>query len=69
VTLLILNALGSNFSIKDGKLSIKAKEWLIPIQEQYPSLEEEYKRLKLGKTPMNKRQSEVFTSLRLRWGA
>lgn len=65
----ILNALGSNFSIKDGKLSIKAKEWLIPIQEQYPALEEEYNRLELGKTPMNKRQSEAFTSLRLRWGA
>lgn len=65
----ILNALGSNFVIKDGKLSIQAKEWLIPIRDNYSALEEEYNRLELGKTLMDKRQSEALASLRLRWGA
>lgn len=41
----ILAALGSNQTIIDGKLTIHASEWLVPIAEAYPSLETEYNEL------------------------
>jgi len=42
----ILMALGKRISIYNGKLSIEANEWFVPIKEDYPALEKEYLRLK-----------------------
>ena len=63
----ILSALGSNFTIKDGKLTIKANEWLKPIAEQYPSLEAEYHRLEPMKFGSIKAKNEAFSSLKAKW--
>ena len=41
----ILSALGQNFLLKDGKLTIELNEWLVPIKNEYPDIEEKYKRL------------------------
>jgi len=65
----ILMALGQNPIIKDGKLSIKATEWLQPIGIAYPALEAEYLRLELDKKPLTKAQNEALAPLRTRWSA
>lgn len=63
----ILAALGWNPTIKDGKLSINAYNWLVPIAERYPALEKEYQRLEPTKTLANKAQNEALASIRTRW--
>ncbi|MDE2233203.1 MAG: recombinase zinc beta ribbon domain-containing protein, partial [Patescibacteria group bacterium] len=65
----IFNALGSNFSLKDGKLSIVANEWFIPIQKAYPELVAEYNRLKLREYVSAEARNAAFAALFLRWGA
>ena len=60
-------ALGQNPTIKDGKLSIQANEWLQPIGKQYPALEEEYLRLEPARKPLNKQRAEAFASVCTRW--
>ncbi len=65
----IFNALGSNFSLKDGKLSITANEWFVPIQKAYPELEAEYNRLKLQEYLSVEARNAAYASLFLRWGA
>jgi DNA invertase Pin-like site-specific DNA recombinase len=63
----ILMALGSNLTLKDGKLFIQANEWLQPIKEKYPALEAEYLKLEPTKRRMNKAKREGLASLRARW--
>ena len=63
----ILTALGWNFSIKGKKLSISTHEWFVPIENNYPELEKEYKRLELDKTLTNTERNAAFAALRLRW--
>jgi hypothetical protein len=41
----ILMAIGQNPTIKDGILRIETNEWLVPIKDAYPELEEEFLRL------------------------
>ena len=60
----ILNAIGQNPILKDGKLSIQANIWLQPIKEAYPVLEAEYLRLEPMKTTINKGQNEAFDLVR-----
>ncbi len=63
----ILMALGQNPTIKDGKLTIQANEWLRPIVKRYPALQKEYLRLEPTKTPINKQRTEALASIRVRW--
>lgn len=63
----ILMTLGQNPIIKDGKLIIEPNEWLQPIADHYPALEEEYLRLELSGMPMNKEKTEALTSVISRW--
>ena len=63
----ILMTTGSNFTLKDGILHIQANEWLQPIKDHYPPLEDEYKRLELDKNPLNKAKTEALTSVIARW--
>ncbi len=65
----IFSALGSNFSLKDGILSIEANKWLEPIAEHYPALEKEYLRLEQTKHPINKERTDAIASVRSLWGA
>lgn len=63
----ILMAIGSNPTIKDGKLTIQASHWLQPIAEGYPALEEEYKRLEPAQLADIKARTEAFASVRSAW--
>ncbi|MCP5004493.1 MAG: recombinase family protein [Planctomycetes bacterium] len=63
----ILMALGQNPTIKDGKLYIEANEWLVPIINDYPELEEEYLRLEPLQVHGNKERTELFAPVRLAW--
>ncbi len=63
----ILAALGSNHRITDQKLFVDAHKWFQPIRKDYPRLEEEYIRLELNKSPLNKAKSEQLSSLITRW--
>lgn len=65
----ILTALGSNYAINDGKLSIIGHDWLVQIENEYPALEAEYRRIELDKTLTNTARNEALASLRTRWGA
>lgn len=63
----ILAGLGSNPIIKDGKLLIEANEWLHPIKNSYPELEEKFTGLELAKPPMNKAKTEALASVHNAW--
>ncbi len=63
----ILMTLGKNITIKGKTLYVEANEWLKPIAEGYPALEEEYLRLEPTKMPLNKHKTEVLASVRQRW--
>ncbi len=65
----IMTALGQNPTIKDGKLSIQANKWFIPIMEAYPALEKEYLRLEPNKKRSIKAKTEALTSVHARWYA
>jgi site-specific DNA recombinase len=63
----ILMAIGQNPTIKGGILRIEANEWLVPIKDTYPKLEEEYLRLEPLRVPVNKGRTELLTPVRLEW--
>jgi site-specific DNA recombinase len=63
----ILSALGSNFVLKDGKLTISLHKYFEPIIQQYPTIEKEYKRLELNKTIGNKAKTAALTTVFTRW--
>ena len=60
-------ALGSNWTIRNGKLSIEAHKWLIPIGNSYPALQEEFLRLEPKKDTANKEVEDALSSLRIKW--
>ena len=67
----ILKSLGQQLTLKDNHLVIKPNEWLKPIAEHYPSLQESY--LKVGtKEKANSKQLEsalepIMESWRAQW--
>ena len=63
----ILMAIGQNPTIKDGKLRIETNEWLVPIKDTYPKLEEDYLRLEPLQVLENKERTELLTPVRLEW--
>ncbi len=63
----ILMAIGKNLTIKDGKLRIETNDWLVPIKDTYPKLEEDYLRLELSQVLENKERTELLTPVRLEW--
>ncbi len=63
----ILSGLGKIITITDKKLSIELNDWFIPIENDYKALEQEYLRLELDKTPINKAKTEALTSVHTGW--
>ena len=63
----ILMAIGQNPTIKDGILRIETNEWLVPIKDTYPKLEEDYLRLEPSQVLENKERTELFDPVRLMW--
>jgi len=64
----ILMTLGKTPIITNGKLTIEPNDWLVPIRDEYPTLEKEYLRLELNKKPLNKAKTEALASVIARWG-
>ena len=65
----ILLALGKTPIMQDKKLTIEPNEWLVPIKDDYPALEKEYRELELNKTLTNTARNEALASIRTRWCA
>ena len=63
----ILMALGSNSTIKDGKLTIHTNEWLVPIENAYPAIESKYKGLEPAQSPENKERIAQLSAIRSTW--
>ena len=66
----ILFSLGSNLTLKDGKVHLNVPNWLEPIVEKYPSFEEEYQKLELADSQgklSKKQKREALASLKLKW--
>lgn len=65
----VLSGLGSNFLLKDQKLSIQGHKWLKPITDGYKPLEAEYLKLEPTNLGSNKAKTEALTSVITRWQA
>jgi site-specific DNA recombinase len=63
----IMMALGSNSTIKEGKLSIEPNPWFIPIKNAYPALEKRYLALEPTENTMDKRKTKAIDDLRVSW--
>ena len=66
----ILMTLGENFLLKDKKLTLQQSEWLIPISESYPQLEEEYlRRVRTNKKTTSKEMEAALVPITDSWRA
>ncbi|MCK9436668.1 MAG: recombinase family protein [Synergistaceae bacterium] len=63
----ILMALGKTPMIREGKLVITPFDWLEPIKNGYPALEEAYLRLEPTKIGKNTHKKEVLSSIFVQW--
>ncbi len=63
----ILMTLGQTPLIQRGKLVIEPNDWLVPIKNDYPALEETFLRLELNKIGLNKHKTEALASVRTVW--
>ena len=61
----ILISLGSNFLLKDKKLTLATHKWLKRIENEYPPIEGKYKGLELDKTNENELSSEQKEGLEI----
>ena len=62
----ILETLGANFQLKDNQLTLTPNEWLVPIGEQYSTLEKAYLRVRTNKrlstTEVELKMNKIFQS-------
>ena len=65
----ILINLGQNLTLKDGKLSITPYEWLVPISESYPELENAYLKVRTNKKASPKVKEEAILQIFESWRA
>ena len=65
----ILSAFGSNCHISEKIFFIEASEWLIPIGNDYPELEEEFMRIELNKMLTPQGRNDALASICQRWCA
>jgi len=60
-------AIGQNPTIKDSILRIETNEWLVPIKDTYPKLEEDCLRLEPLQVLENKERTELLDPVRRNW--
>jgi site-specific DNA recombinase len=63
----IMMALGSNPTVLDRKLRIESHPWLVPIIEQYPALEMQFRTLEPTKNSQDKRKMNAIASVHSSW--
>ena len=62
----IILALGQNSTIKDGKINIKANDWLVPIKNNAEILKSEFERLEPSDFCLDNRKTEALAPVCLR---
>jgi hypothetical protein len=62
----VFNAFFDNSVLENKELVMTAHKWFIPIKEQYPALEKEYKRLELKK-PISDKDLRAIQQKWWRW--
>lgn len=65
----ILQTLGVDFLIKDNKLTLTPKAWLTPIEEDYPTLEKAYLRVRTNEKASPKEIEEAISQIMISWRA
>lgn len=65
----ILMSLGSNFTLKDGKISLTPHEWLIPIAKEYPAIEKSYLRARTNQKATSSDENAALESISESWRA
>ena len=63
----IVRTIGAEFTLKDRKLYIKPEDWIQVIQNGYPKLERQYRRLEPSKKTLNNAKTEELTSVITHW--
>lgn len=67
----ILQTLGVNFFLTDNKLTLTPKNWLVPIERDYPALEKAYLKVRTDKKATAKElevaMESIFESWRAQW--
>ena len=63
----ILRGLGQSFTMLNGELSIEINPWFKPIQQKYPKLEKEYKKLKPRKSAKNEFKNDDLDGICKQW--
>ncbi len=69
VKLIILMTLGENFELKDKRLYLKPKSWLVEINNGYPAVEAEYKKVRTIKKASPKAKEEALAIISSSWWA
>lgn len=66
----ILMTLGANFQLKDHKLTLDPSEWLKPLAEMYPAVENEYlRRVGTNKKTTPQMREAAFSEINHSWRA
>jgi hypothetical protein len=63
----LLLALGSSPTLYDGKIELKAYDWLIPIKDGLPELKTEYEKVRTSHYASIKAETDALASVRSTW--
>jgi hypothetical protein len=63
----ILTAIGKNITLLDGKIHIEPEEWFVPIADNYPALERQYKMFEPDKNTTYSSISSKIEAIRTDW--
>lgn len=63
----ILEGLGQNFLLRDGKVALEQSPWIVPIKKGYPKLEARYKELALAGKLSGSNKTALLEPLISRW--
>ena len=64
----ILNMLGSNPTLLDGKLRIEGNKLLVPIAKGYPALAAEYEKVRTAHYPDAETKTAALAAVYNNWG-
>lgn len=64
----IFNAIGTSYLLKDGKLSIEQKEWIVPISNAAKDIKNDIERLELLKNSSINEKTPALAEVHSRWG-
>jgi hypothetical protein len=63
----ILQTLGANITLLDGKIRIETADWLFPVIDKYPEIQRRYEMLEPEKVHHNEGAKRVLEGIRTDW--